>query len=198
MAGILIGLGAMGAYFAPRLYEEFGEKFRVIAGGDRKKRLEENGIVINGTRRYFPVVEPADLVIIAVKGYGLDQAIEDIRNQVGENTVILSVLNGVDSEQRVIEAYGEGKVLYSYMRVSVVMKDGCTSYDPKLGVDLGKEDMDRQESTLMALPFQNKPSTLQDLEAGKRMEIDMFAGTIIEYGRRLGIATPGTCDIRRD
>ena len=188
----------MGAYFAPRLYEEFGEKFRVIAGGDRKKRLEENGIVIKGTRRYFPVVEPADLVIIAVKGYGLDQAIEDIRNQVGENTVILSVLNGVDSEQRVIEMYGEGKVLYSYMRVSVVMKDGCTSYDPKLGVDLGKEDMDRQESTLMALPFQNKPSTLQDLEAGKRTEIDMFAGTIIEYGRRLGIATPGACDIRRD
>ena len=72
-------------------------------------------------------------MIIAVKGYGLDQAIEDIRNQVGENTVILSVLNGVDSEQRVIEAYGEDKVLYSYMRVSVVMKDGCTSYDPALG-----------------------------------------------------------------
>ena len=283
----LIGLGAMGAYFAPRLYEEFGDNFRVIAGGDRKKRLEENGIVINGTRRYFPVVdpkecgEPADLVIIAVKGYGLDQAIEDIRNQVGENTVILSVLNGVDSEQRVIEAYGEDKVLYSYMRVSVVMKDGCTSYDPalgnihfgeklneegaytdrvlavkevfdrcgitniidpdmikgiwfkfmcnvgenltcallgipfgvfrtsdhanairrkameevvliaqELGVDLGKEDMDRQESTLMALPFQNKPSTLQDLEAGKWTEIDMFAGTVIEYGRKLGIATP--------
>ena len=46
----------------------------------------------------------------------------------------------------------------------------------ELGVDLGKEDMDRQESTLMALPFQNKPSTLQDLEAGKRTEIDMFAG----------------------
>ena len=127
----LIGLGAMGAYFAPRLYEEFGDNFRVIAGGNRKKRLEDNGIVINGTRRYFPVVdpkecgEPADLVIIAVKGYGLDQAIEDIRNQVGENTVILSVLNGVDSEQRVIEAYGEDKVLYYYMRVSVVKKDGC-------------------------------------------------------------------------
>ena len=60
----------------------------------------------------------------------------------------------------------------------------------ELGVDLGKEDMDRQESTLMALPFQNKPSTLQDLEAGKRTEIDMFAGTVIEYGCKLGIATP--------
>ena len=39
----LIGLGAMGAYFAPRLYEEYGENFRVIAGGERKKRLMEQG-----------------------------------------------------------------------------------------------------------------------------------------------------------
>lgn len=63
----MIGLGAMGAYFAPRLYEEFGDNFRVIAGGDRKKRLEENGIVINGTRRYFPVVDPKSAVS---RGFG--------------------------------------------------------------------------------------------------------------------------------
>ena len=117
----LIGLGAMGAYFAPRLYEEFGDNFRVIAGGIGRSGWRKMEIVINGTRRYFPVVdpkecgEPADLVIIAVKGYGLDQAIEDIRNQVGENTVILSVLNGVDSEQRVIEdVWGGQSALFLY------------------------------------------------------------------------------------
>ncbi len=36
----------------------------------------------------------------------------------------------------------------------------------------------------------NKPSTLQDLEAGKKTEIAMFAGTVMEYGNRLGVATP--------
>ena len=283
----LIGLGAMGAYFAPRLYEEYGENFRVIAGGERKKRLMEQGVSINGVNYHFPVADPeqaggpADLVIIAVKGYGLDQAVKDIRGFVGEKTVILSVLNGVDSEQKVIDAYGEAHVLYSYMRVSIVMKDGCTNYDPALGsihfgekenreghyservmavkevfdrcgitgiidpdmikgiwfkfmcnvgenltcallgipfgafqrsshanairkqamrevmqiavkqgIDLSEEDMEKQEETLRGLPFLNKPSTLQDLEAGKKTEIAMFAGTVMEYGNRLGVATP--------
>ena len=49
----LIGLGAMGAYFAPRLYEEYGENFRVIAGGERKKRLMEQGESINGVNYHF-------------------------------------------------------------------------------------------------------------------------------------------------
>lgn len=49
----LIGLGAMGAYFAPRLYEEYGENFRVIAGGERKKRLMEQGVSINGVNYHF-------------------------------------------------------------------------------------------------------------------------------------------------
>lgn len=40
----LIGLGAMGAYFAPRLYEEYGENFRVIAGGERKKAYGTGGV----------------------------------------------------------------------------------------------------------------------------------------------------------
>ena len=38
----LIGLGAMGVFFAPRMEEHLGrENFCVIAGGVRKKRLEE-------------------------------------------------------------------------------------------------------------------------------------------------------------
>ena len=35
----LIGLGAMGVYFAPRLRAQLGDRFRVIAGGARKARL---------------------------------------------------------------------------------------------------------------------------------------------------------------
>ena len=31
----LIGLGAMGVFFAPRLYEAFGDDFYIIAGGER-------------------------------------------------------------------------------------------------------------------------------------------------------------------
>lgn len=71
----LIGLGAMGVFFAPRLYEAFGDDFYIIAGGERKKRLESKGVTINGVNYRFPIVtpeeqgEPADLILIGVKGY---------------------------------------------------------------------------------------------------------------------------------
>ena len=283
----LIGLGAMGSFFAPRLYRVLGDHFRVIAGGERKKRLEEKGVTINGVNYHFPITEPEsgepapDLILVAVKGYALDQAIEDIRGLVGKKTQILSVLNGVASERAMTEAFGEEHVLYSYMRVSIVMKDGCTDYDPalgkvyfgekynregayservravkelfdrcevpyeiqedmirglwfkfmcnvgenltcallgipfgsfrrsehanyirenamrevaaiaqRLGIELVEEEIRQQDGTVKRLPFPNKPSTLQDLEAGKTTEIEMFAGTVIRYGKELGIPTP--------
>ncbi|MFU0828323.1 MAG: 2-dehydropantoate 2-reductase [Lachnoclostridium sp.] len=136
----LIGLGAMGSFFAPKLDKYLGkENFRVLAEGERKKRLESRGITIAGKQYHFTVITPelkndtADLIIIAVKDTGLEKAIYDIRNQVGENTQILCVLNGIDSEERVAAVYGWDHVLYSYMRVSIVMKDGVVDSIPEWG-----------------------------------------------------------------
>ncbi|MGN0376270.1 MAG: ketopantoate reductase family protein [Suilimivivens sp.] len=281
----LIGLGAMGVFFAPRLFETYGENFRVIADGERKKRLESQGVTVNGVNYKFPIVtpeqqgSPADLILIGVKGYGLDQAIEDIRNQVGENTLILSLLNGVDSEEKLIKAFGEEHVLYAYMRMSIVMKDGKADFDPywgkihfgekqnkeyservltvkevfdradipyeidedmlkgiwfkfmcnigenmtcallgipfggfqssehanwirinsmrevaaiaqKKGIDIGEKEIAMQNETVMTIPYPNKPSTLQDLEAKKHTEVEMFAGTVVKMGEELSVPTP--------
>ena len=281
----LIGLGAMGVFFAPRLAAAYPEGFRVIADGERKRRLEEKGVIVNGVNYKFPIItpeekgDPADLILIGVKGYGLDQAIEDIRNQVGEETLIISLLNGVDSEEKLVKSFGEKHVLYGYMRMSVVMKDGKADFDPywgkihfgeklnkeyservlavkevfdkadipyeidedmlkgiwfkfmcnigenmtcallgipfggfqvsdhanwvrieamkevaaiaqKKGISIGKEEIEMQNKTILTIPYPNKPSTLQDLEAFKHTEIDMFAGTVIQMGRELGIPTP--------
>lgn len=42
----------------------------------------------------------------------------------------------------------------------------------------------------------HKPSMLQDIEAGRRTEIDFINGKIIEYGVRAGIATPFNTTLR--
>ncbi|MCU6747833.1 2-dehydropantoate 2-reductase [Faecalicatena acetigenes] len=135
----LIGLGAMGSFFAPRLEACLGkDKFCVIAEGERKKRLEEQGITVNGVVHRFRILPPkegkrVDLVIMAVKDTSLEQAIQDIRQFVGEDTQILCVMNGVDSEEKLAYEYGWEHVLYSYMRVSIVMKDGKTEFNPYSG-----------------------------------------------------------------
>lgn len=136
----LIGLGAMGVFFAPNLDLHLGkENFRVLAEGERKERLESKGVTVNGVTHHFTVVtpqtegDPADLILMAVKDMGLAQAIRDIKNQVGPDTQILCVMNGIDSEERIAAVYGWEHVLYSYMRVSIVMKDGVADYDPQMG-----------------------------------------------------------------
>lgn len=282
----LIGLGAIGSFFAPRLYKELGaEDFWIVAEGERKERLERKGVILNGTNYKFPVIEPrtegkcADLIVIAVKGTELDQAIADIRNQVGEHTLIMSVLNGIESEERVADVYGWKHVLYSFMRVSIAMDHGVADYDPdggfvhfgeknneqyserveavrelfdrcgipykintdmlhgmwfkfmanvgenmtsallgipfgayrtmedanairraamwevaaianKKGIKLGEREMEKQEKVLQKLPECNKPSTLQDLERGRKTEVEMFSGAVVRLGRELGIETP--------
>lgn len=136
----LIGLGAMGVFFAPKLNGYLGkENFRILAEGERKERIQGKGVTVNGVNHRFTVItpemegDPADLIIMAVKDTGLTQAICDIRNQVGSYTQILCVMNGIDSEERIAAAYGWEHVLYSYMRVSVVMKDGVANFDPEQG-----------------------------------------------------------------
>ncbi len=37
---------------------------------------------------------------------------------------------------------------------------------------------------------EGKTSMLQDVEAGRKTEVEMFAGTIIDYGKKHGIPTP--------
>ena len=46
------------------------------------------------------------------------------------------------------------------------------------------------DNTVCRIPYDNKPSTLQDLEAGHKTEIDMFAGGMVRMGKELGIETP--------
>ena len=280
----LIGLGAMGAFFAPRMEANLGrDHFTVIAGGARRERLERDGVRINGVHHHFPITPPEegtpkDLIIVAVKDTGLASAIRDIEKFVGPDTLILSVLNGVDSEEKLAAAYGWEHMLYSYMKIPVELKNGSYDFDPDGGyICFGErenktltervqavkamfercgipyriqEDMvlgiwqkfmsnigENMTSALLGVPFKafqtslhvnamknmakkevqavaaglgiqlpdemtaeqdrrpftapmGRTSTLQDLDAGKKTEIDMFSGTVVRLGRELGIPTP--------
>ena len=105
----IIGLGAIGAFMASELSKVLDKtQLRILAEGDRKAKLEKEGIIINDRHYTFSLVtpqeeDPADLILIATKYSGLEQAIQDIRGQVGKDTVIMSLLNGVNSEEKLQE-----------------------------------------------------------------------------------------------
>ena len=124
----LIGLGAVGALYARQLLAS-GADLRVIVDRDRKERYSREGIYVNDVRVDFPYVtpeeaEPVDLLLIVTKEGGLRSAMETASGFVGENTLIVSLLNGVTSEGIVSERFGEKNVLYSVAQGMDAVKEG--------------------------------------------------------------------------
>lgn len=108
----LIGLGALGILFGRRM-----PGVQVIADEARAARYAAEPVICNGETCSFTYCSPAegqpvDLVLVAVKATGLDAAIRDIARFIGPDTVILSLLNGITSEEK-LEAVYPGHTLWS-------------------------------------------------------------------------------------
>lgn len=113
----LTGLGAVGAGYGSRMLAA-GIDLRVVADEERLARYRRESTVVNGTEFLFPVLAtadttPAEVAVVAVKYPALAEAIELLRPNVDEHTVILSLLNGVDSERVLAQAFPQAKVLYA-------------------------------------------------------------------------------------
>lgn len=280
---ILCGLGAIGTIYADKLEKYDAKNLKVLVDESRYERYSKNPVIFNGRALNFEYVLPseedfkADLIILATKFAGLKDAIKNIKNFVKEDTVILSLLNGVTSEDIIADVYGKDKMLYSYFigHSSVRFGNSVTHDDvntivfgaennlgenvvavknffDKVGINYKiPDDIKRsmwlkfmlnvsanQPTAILRMTFgdmfenthfmkfaesimrevqsvakaegiqntetmvdealkhlktmtpEGKTSMLQDVEAGRKTEVDMFAGTVIELGKKHGIPTP--------
>ncbi|HOV39091.1 MAG TPA: ketopantoate reductase C-terminal domain-containing protein, partial [Spirochaetales bacterium] len=60
----------------------------------------------------------------------------------------------------------------------------------KLGIGLGESDIDAWYPVLSKLSPSGKTSMLQDMEAGRKTEVEMFAGALIRLGKEAGCTVP--------
>ena len=113
----MIGAGAIGGVYEYSLHKLLGDNFAFIANGKRKERLEQEGLYLNG-EHFNPKVVSSDgdttfdLIIVSVKNYQLQSAIEDMRSLVGKNTIILTLLNGISARDVLQEEFKDNQVLY--------------------------------------------------------------------------------------
>ncbi len=278
----LIGAGAIGSYFIKGLKDKIGDNLWIIADGERKERLLSSGIVVNGEHITLNVKTPeeaigADLVVVGVKYKALQGVLSMIETIVDSNTIVMSPMNGVDSEQIIGERIGMEHMLHSFMKIAARRVNNDIKYDPDITLGLFFGEIDgalserikavsdlldnttinynvcdniekdmwlkyamnisknipqaiincgvggytdsnnlayisakmREEVVAVAkmknidISDENNPassaagvapdsrySTLQDLDAKRETEIDMFCGTLIRLGKEFGIATP--------
>lgn len=280
----IVGLGAMGAGYAWQIANE-NKNVELYGVVRNYQKYMEQPVQVNGQR--LPIVytvfekisQPIDLIIIAVKTYNLQDVINRMAPAVGENTVILSVLNGLTSEEKLIQAFGEEHVLYATVigadanradnkvtsnkcgclyfgekrneqlsqRVQVVrefleesgleyqipenmeyklwekflVNIGCnqvsTVYQMNyeqlrtseeamdtmrraqrevialanwFGVELSEKNIESWEADLKGLTPKGRSSMLQDFWQGRPLEMDILGDTVIELGKKAGIAVP--------
>ena len=279
----VLGAGAVGSYIIWGLSQRDDIELGVVAEGERAERLKQNGIKINDVV-YRPKVWPpqeahgADMLVVALKYGSLPNALEIIKTVVGENTIVMSLMNGVDSEEIISSAIDDSHIMYSVIKVASHQEDGGYRFDPVTtigiifgelyapfeservkavemlfegteihyrhtdfireemwskfrlnvcnnlpqavlgagvgcyrdsehmkaisdglrreleaiaaakGIDISKADTSSSKGSLV--PPTARYSTLQDLDAGRHTEIDMFSGALIRMGKELGSATP--------
>lgn len=279
----VLGAGAVGSYVIWGLSHKKDIRLGVIAEGERAERLKKGGCRIND-EVYRPEVwspqeaENVDLLIVSLKYGSLPEALESIKTIVGEHTTVMSLMNGVDSEELIAEQIGDDRVLRSLIKVASHKEENGYYFNPEttLGIIFGelKAPFDSErvraieslfadtgihfrstefireeiwgkfrlnvcnnlpqailgagvgcysDSTHMkaisdglrreleqialakgidtskmaaasgrgsAVPASARYSTLQDLDAGRHTEIDMFSGALMRMGEEMGIPTP--------
>lgn len=279
----VLGAGAVGSYVIWGLSSRNDIELGVIAEGERAERLKQNGCTING-KIYHPEVwnpretDAVDLLIVALKYGSLSAALESIQKATSENTIIMSLMNGVDSEEIIAEKVGVEHILPAVIKVASHKEEDGYHFDPETtigiifgeltapydsdriraieelfkdtgihfrateyareemwskfrlnvcnnlpqailgagvgcyrdsvhmkaisdglkgeleaiaqakGIDLSKTEASSGRGS--AVPPSARYSTLQDLDAGRHTEIDMFSGALIRMGKELGIPTP--------
>ena len=141
----VLGAGAVGAYVIWGLSEKKDIRLGVIASGERAKRLKNKGCKINDTVYHPEVWTPeeahgVDFLIVSLKYGALPGALDDITAVTGENTVIMSLMNGVDSEEIIGRTVGMEHVLPALIKVASHKEEDGYHFDPPttLGIIFGE------------------------------------------------------------
>ena len=282
---LICGIGAVGSIYADKIQSFDSAHLRVLVDKERFAKYKKEPVIFNGRELDFNYVLPeendfkVDLIIVATKFAGLYEARENIKNFVKDDTIILSLLNGVTSEEILAETYGWDKLLLSYFIGHSAIREGRNIRHDDINVivfgdrenSVASENVARlkaffdkagikyripldmkyslwlkfmlnvaanQSTAILRMTFgemlenkkfmefavnimkevqavakaegvkntddmiektiehlntmipDGKTSMLQDVEAGRKTEVDMFAGTMVRLGKKHNIPTP--------
>ncbi|MDA0769955.1 MAG: hypothetical protein BZY79_01975 [SAR202 cluster bacterium Casp-Chloro-G4] len=129
----VMGTGGVGGYFGG-LLARAGEDVTFIARGPHLQAIKNSGLrVFSDLSGEFVAGSQAtdnpdeighvDLVLYTVKMYHNEEAIPFIAPLVGDGTVVLTVQNGIDNGDRLVEAYGEEHVMVGMVGVQARIRE---------------------------------------------------------------------------
>lgn len=129
---LVVGAGSTGGYFGGRLAQA-GRDVTFLVRTKRAQHLQQNGLQIispfgDVTLRPKLVTAgnlagPFDAVLLTVKAFSLDAALDDLGPAVGPDTIILPVLNGMKHVDTIIARFGENALVGCVCMVATMIDD---------------------------------------------------------------------------
>lgn len=126
---LVVGAGATGGYFGARLAQA-GRDVTFLVRERRFQQLQQTGLILKtpgGTDVIQPQLAqagtlkgPFDLIIVTVKSFGLDQAMNDIAPAVGAETLIMPILNGMRHIDTLRARFGD-KVIGGLCKINATL-----------------------------------------------------------------------------
>ncbi|MCX7786659.1 MAG: 2-dehydropantoate 2-reductase [Spirochaetes bacterium] len=131
----IAGIGGIGGYMGYRfgtgwLREAPDRELSFLARGEHLKTIQEKGLTFISPSGEKTVVRPThatedpatlsiqDLLVLCVKGYHLEEVCRQIQPIIGNRTLILPLLNGIDIYERIRAVLNRGIVLPACIYIS--------------------------------------------------------------------------------
>jgi 2-dehydropantoate 2-reductase len=116
----IMGTGGIGGYFGG-LLARGGQDIHFVARGKHRQAILEEGLQIVSSQGSFRVmihvtsepheIGPVDLLLFCVKSYDTEDVARFVAPMVEENTVILTLQNGIDNVDKLVQEYGEERIM---------------------------------------------------------------------------------------
>ncbi|ASN07169.1 ketopantoate reductase family protein [Virgibacillus necropolis] len=118
---VIIGAGALGAYFGSRFHEG-GANVTFLVREKRAKQLQDKGIKVYSPKGDYELLDPkiatspteiehADLVLVSVKGYHIQGTLDSLKTLTEKGAHVLPVLNGIEHISMLQDQLGKDFIL---------------------------------------------------------------------------------------
>ena len=139
----IFGTGGVGGYFGGRLAQAV-QDVTFIARGRQLSAIQQAGLKVDSISGDF-VVQPAkatdsprsvgtvDVVILAIKAWQINEAIIEMKPLIGNGTLIVPLLNGIEHVDLLVNEFGREHVLGGLCRISTYIAEA--GYIKHVGID---------------------------------------------------------------
>jgi 2-dehydropantoate 2-reductase len=155
----VMGSGAVGGYFGAKLASA-GNQVSFIARGKHLAAMQEHGLKITSPIRDLHIrnaqfttdarsVGGVDLVLFCVKSYDTEVAGRSIAPLISDQTMILSLQNGIDNPDKLARLYGQKRVFATVVYVGAqVVAPGVIAHSTGGKIIFGQPDGKDPQSAL--------------------------------------------------